>query len=105
MNIYVANLSFDLRDGDLKDYFTPYGEVASAKIIMDKITNRSRGFAFVEMPDDNAAQKAITELNGSMVNGRPITVNEAKPKPEGSSGGGRSETNFNNRKSYNQNRY
>jgi RNA recognition motif-containing protein len=104
MNIYVANLGFDLQDGDLKDLFTPYGEVTSAKIIMDKMTERSRGFGFVEMTDDTAAKKAITELNGTMASGRPITVNEAKPKP-GKDFGGRGERNFNSPKSYNNNRY
>jgi RNA recognition motif-containing protein len=104
MNIYVANLSFDLQDADLKNYFTPYGEVTSAKIIMDKITERSRGFGFVEMSDDAAAMKAITELNGSMVDGRSIKVNEAKAKP-GKDSGDRTERNFNNPKSYNQTRY
>lgn len=112
MNIYVANLSFDLQDGDLKDLFTPYGEVSSAKIIMDKMTERSRGFGFVEMTDDAAAQKAIAELDGSQIGGRPIKVSEAKPKPSNgfggggrSGGGGRNERSFNNSRSYNQNRY
>jgi RNA recognition motif-containing protein len=105
MNIYVANLNFDLQDGDLKDFFTPYGEVSSAKIIMDKITERSRGFGFVEMSDDTAAKKAIAELDGSTVNGRPIKVSEAKAKPGKDFGGDRGERNFNNPKSYNQTRY
>jgi RNA recognition motif-containing protein len=104
MNIYVANLNFDLQDGDLKDFFTPYGEVSSAKIIMDKITERSRGFGFVEMSDDTAAKKAIAELDGSTVNGRPIKVSEAKAKP-GKDFSDRGEKNFNNPKSYNQTRY
>ena len=104
MNIYVANLSFDLRDEDLKKFFIPYGEVSSAKIIMDKMTDRSRGFGFVEMADDAAAQKAITELDGATVEGRPLKVNEAKPKPERQFAG-RGEGNYNNSKSYNQTRY
>jgi RNA recognition motif-containing protein len=104
MNIYVANLSFDVQDADLKNHFAPYGEVSSAKIIMDKMTDRSRGFGFVEMSDDTAARKAITELNGSMVDGRPIKVSEAKPKP-GKDFGDPAEKNFNNPKSYNQTRY
>ena len=104
MNIYVANLSFDLQDEDLKKLFIPYGEVSSAKIIMDKTTDRSRGFGFVEMADDTAARKAITELDGSTVEGRPIKVTEAKPKPERQSGG-RGEGGYNNSKSYNQTRY
>jgi RNA recognition motif-containing protein len=82
MNIYVSNLSFAVRDEDLREYFAEYGEVASAKVIMDKVSNRSRGFAFVEMPDDTAAQKAIQELDGAMVDGRSIKVNIAKPKEE-----------------------
>jgi RNA recognition motif-containing protein len=104
MNIYVANLSFDLQDGDLKDHFTPYGEVTSAKIIMDKATDRSRGFGFVEMTDEAAGRKAIAELDGSMMNGRPIKVNEAKAKP-GNDFSGRSERNYNSPKSYNNTRY
>lgn len=104
MNIYVANLSFDLQDEELKELFTAYGEISSARIIMDKMTNRSRGFGFVEMPDENAAKKAIAELDGSTIGGRPIKVNEAKPKPEGTSGN-RGERSFNNSRSYNQTRY
>ena len=92
MNIYVSNLSFAVKDEDLRDFFVEYGEVTSAKVIMDKFTNRSRGFAFVEMPDDAAAQKAIQELDGATVDGRSIKVNIAKPK-EKSSGGNRSFSN------------
>ena len=62
MNIYVSNLSFDVQDQDLKEFFTPYGEVTSAKIITDRETGRSRGFGFVEMSDDEASRKAIAEL-------------------------------------------
>ena len=65
MNIYVSNLSFNVRDEDLQEYFAEYGEVSSAKVIMDKFTNKSRGFAFVEMPSDEAANKAIQELDGA----------------------------------------
>lgn len=89
MNIYVSNLSFAVKDEDLRDFFAEYGEVSSAKVIMDKVTNRSRGFAFVEMPDDTAAQKAIQELDGATVDGRSIKVNIARPK-EGNSGNNRS---------------
>ena len=92
MNIYVSNLSFAVQDEDLRDYFSEYGEVTSAKVIMDKMTNRSKGFAFVEMSDDAAAAKAIAELNGSMVDNRELRVSEAKPREErsnsGSGGGG-----------------
>lgn len=80
MNIYVSNLSFAVRDEDLKEFFAEYGEVSSAKVIMDKVSNRSRGFAFVEMPDDTAAEKAIKELDGATVDGRSIKVNVARPK-------------------------
>lgn len=82
MNIYVANLGFSLQDEDLAQLFSAYGEVSSAKIITDKETGRSRGFGFVEMPDDAAASKAIAELDGTMAAGRPIKVNEAKPREE-----------------------
>ena len=112
MNIYVSNLSFNVQDEDLKEFFTPYGEVTSAKIIMDKMTNQSRGFGFVEMSDDEASRKAITELDGATVEGRTIKVMEAKPKEDrparsGGFGGGnnRSGGGFNNGGSYNKNRY
>lgn len=82
MNIYVSNLSFAVQDEDLRSYFAEYGEVSSAKVITDKFTNRSRGFGFVEMPDETTAQKAITELDGAMVDGRAIKVNVAKPREE-----------------------
>ncbi|MBL7747019.1 MAG: RNA-binding protein [Chitinophagaceae bacterium] len=82
MNIYVSNLSFAVVDEDLKSYFAEYGEVTSAKVIMDKYTNRSKGFGFVEMSDDAAAQKAIAELDGATVDGRSIKVSVARPKEE-----------------------
>jgi RNA recognition motif-containing protein len=90
MNIYVGNLSWNLKDQDLSNLFASYGEVTSAKIVTDKFTQRSKGFGFVEMADDTSAQAAITALNGSEVDGRNIVVNESRPKPEGggSSGGG-----------------
>src|SRR5690349_21374593 len=86
MNIYVGNLSWNLKDQDLTNMFTPYGEVASAKIVMDKFTQRSKGFGFVEMPNDEQAQAAIAQLNGSEVEGRNLVVNESRPKEEGSGG-------------------
>jgi RNA recognition motif-containing protein len=86
MNIYVSNLSFNVRDEDLQEYFAEYGEVTSAKVIKDKFTNKSRGFGFVEMPDDAAAQKAIQELDGASVDGRSIGVTVAKPREERSQG-------------------
>jgi len=109
MNIYVSNLSFNIQDEDLREFFTPFGEVTSAKIITDRETGRSRGFGFVEMSDEAASKKAITELNGSEVDGRTMKVMEAKPKEEKSksfnpfrsgNGGG-----YNNSNSYNKNRY
>jgi RNA recognition motif-containing protein len=88
MNIYVSNLSFNVTDEDLQDYFAEYGEVSSAKVIMDKFTGKSRGFAFVEMPDDEAAKKAIAELDGASVDGRTIGVSVAKPREDRGNGGG-----------------
>jgi|SRR6187402_3061949 len=91
MNIYVSNLGFNVKDEDLKEFFTPYGEVTSAKIISDKFTGQSRGFGFVEMSDDEAAKKAIAELDQASVEGRSIKVMEARPKedrPARSGGGG-----------------
>ena len=82
MNIYVSNLSFAVQDEDLREFFAEYGEVTSAKIITDKFTHRSRGFGFVEMPDDTAAEKAIKELDGGLVDGRAIKVTVAKPREE-----------------------
>ena len=87
MNIYVGNLSWNLKDQDLANLFTPYGEVASAKIVMDKFTQRSKGFGFVEMANDEHAQAAIAQLNGSEVDGRNLVVNESRPKEEGGGGG------------------
>ncbi|MEY3576900.1 MAG: hypothetical protein RL394_483 [Bacteroidota bacterium] len=98
MNIYVSNLSFNVQDEDLKGFFEEYGEVSSAKVITDKFTGRSRGFGFVEMSDDAAAQKAIQELDGATVEGRAIKVSEAKPREarpsNGGSGGGAPRRNF-----------
>jgi RNA recognition motif-containing protein len=91
MNIYVSNLSYRLKDEDLKSVFEEYGEVTSAKIIMDNMTGRSKGFGFVEMPDNDAATKAIKELNEATYDGKVITVNEARPRedrPKGNFGGG-----------------
>ncbi len=107
MNIYVSNLGFNVQDEDLKEFFTPYGEVTSAKIINDRESGRSRGFGFVEMSDDTAAKKAIAELDGADVQGRTIKVTEARPKENKSFGGGfrGGDRNFNNSNSYNKNRY
>ena len=96
MNIYVSNLSFNVQDEDLKGFFEEYGEVSSAKVITDKFTGRSRGFGFVEMSDDAAAQKAIQELDGATVEGRAIKVSEAKPREQrpNNGGGGGPRRNF-----------
>ena len=88
MNIYVGNLSWNLKDQDLSNLFATHGEVASAKIVTDKFTNRSKGFGFVEMPNDEQAQAAIAAMNGTEVDGRNIVVNESRPKPEGGGSGG-----------------
>jgi RNA recognition motif-containing protein len=97
MNIYVSNLSFAVQDEDLREFFAEYGEVSSAKVIMDKYTNRSKGFGFVEMSDDAAAQKAIAELDGGMVDGRAIKVMVAKPKEERGTNNSRPSYSNNNR--------
>ncbi|MBS1946599.1 MAG: RNA-binding protein [Bacteroidetes bacterium] len=80
MNIYVSNLGLNMQDNDLKNLFTEYGTVTSAKVIIDRETGRSRGFGFVEMSDDNAAKKAIGELDGKMADGHAIKVSEAREK-------------------------
>ena len=83
MNIYVANIAYSAKDQDLRELFEAYGEVTSAKIIMDKATNRSRGFGFVEMSDETAGKAAIEGVNGKPFQGRDLVVNEARPRPEG----------------------
>jgi len=88
--IYVGNLSFNSNDHDLAAVFAEYGEVVSAKVITDRETGRSRGFGFVEMSDDAAADSAISGVNGKDVDGRQLTVNEARPRePRGGGGGSR----------------
>ena len=91
MNIFVGSLPFKLEEADLKELFEAYGEVSSVKLINDRETGRSKGFGFVEMPDDESAQQAISALNGSEVGGRTIAVSQAeerKPKTGGGYGGG-----------------
>ena len=83
MNLYIGNLSYATKDNDLQSLFEEIGEVSSAKIIMDRISGRSKGFGFVEMPNDDEARKAIEDLNGYSFNNREITVSEARPRPEG----------------------
>jgi RNA recognition motif-containing protein len=88
MNIYVGNLSRDVTEAELREAFEAFGEVASCKIIMDRFTGASRGFGFVEMPTDEEAKKAMTDLNGTEMKGRPVTVNEARPRRDSRGGGG-----------------
>ncbi len=80
MNIYVGNVSYRMDDGELREVFEQFGTVDSARIITDRETGRSKGFGFVEMPDDEAANTAIEALNGKEVGGRTLRVNEARPR-------------------------
>jgi RNA recognition motif-containing protein len=88
MNIYVGNLSHSATESDLRNAFEKHGEVSRVNIPTDRETNQSRGFGFIEMPKSNEAQAAMTALNGTELNGRQISVNEARPKGEGGGGGG-----------------
>lgn len=87
MNIYVSNLGYSFQDEDLSKLFGEYGNVSSAKVIMDKFTSRSKGFGFVEMTDKQAGETAIKELDGKMIDGRPLKVSEARPREENQSRG------------------
>ena len=87
-NIYVGNLSFSATEDEIRGAFEEYGDVSTVNIITDRETGRSRGFAFVEMPDGGAAKEAITSLNLHEIAGRSITVNEARPKQDRGRGGG-----------------
>ena len=80
MNIYVSNLGFHIGDEDLKGFFAAHGEVTSAKVVFDRETDKSRGFGFVEMPNDTEAEAAIQKLNGFVIQGRAMNVNVARPK-------------------------
>lgn len=80
MNIYVGNLSYAMSEGELRDAFGAFGEVSSVKILMDRETGRSRGFGFVEMPNQSEGEAAISNLNGKDVGGRALRVNEARPR-------------------------
>ncbi len=88
MNIFVAKLNFDTQEDYLREVFEEYGEVASASVITDKFTGKSKGYAFVEMPNDEEAEKAIAELNDSEIDGRTIVVKKAEPREARSGGGG-----------------
>lgn len=87
MNIYIGNLSFDATEADIEQAFGEFGEVKSVNIIKDRDTGRSRGFAFVEMYDQQSGQQAIAELHEQQIAGRPVTVNEARPREQRSGGG------------------
>jgi RNA recognition motif-containing protein len=97
MNIFISNLSFRVNDEDLKQLFEEYGEIASAKVITDRYTGKSRGFGFVEMNSDDEAKKAIEELDKAEYDGKVITVSIAKPKtetrPRSNGGGGYGDRN------------
>jgi RNA recognition motif-containing protein len=87
--LYVGNLSYSATEADVRQWFEPHGAVESAALATDRATGQSRGFAFVEMTNDNEAEAAITALNGAEVGGRALIVNEARPKTSGFGGGGR----------------
>ena len=88
MRIYVGNLSFQTSQEGLRDLFSQHGTVEEAAIITDRETGRSRGFAFVTMPNDSEGQEAINALNGHELDGRPLNINEARPKTQRTGGGG-----------------
>ena len=92
MNLYISNLSYNISDEDLRLLFADYGEITSAKVIMDRETGRSRGFGFVELSDDELAKKAIEELNLASYDGKVINITEARPREDRGDRGGR----FNN---------
>ena len=92
MNLYISNLSYNISDEDLRQLFADYGEITSAKVIMDRETGRSRGFGFVELSDDELAKKAIEELNQASYDGKVINITEAIPREDRGDRGGR----FNN---------
>ena len=92
MNLYISNLSYNISDEDLRQLFADYGEITSAKVIMDRETGRSRGFGFVELSDDELAKKAIEELNQASYDGKVINITEARPREDRGDRGGR----FNN---------
>jgi len=86
--LYVGNLAYSIRDDDLQQQFAEFGHVASAKVMMDRDTGRSKGFAFVEMGTDQEAQAAIRGMQGRTIDGRALVVNEARPREDRPSGGG-----------------
>lgn len=88
MRIYVGNLPYSLREDELGNFFEAFGKVESVSIVYDRDTGRSKGFAFVEMPDDAEGHEACSQINGKEIEGRALTVNEARPREERSGGGG-----------------
>ncbi len=101
MNIFIAGLSYNLSEAELEELFAEYGEVVSAKVIMDRETGRSKGYGFVEMAEDEAGNKAIEALNGAEVDGKTLSVSVARPKTEGprrsynnNGGGGNRDNNY-----------
>lgn len=88
MKLYVGNLTYSATNATLETLFAPFGEVRSAQVVMDRDTGRSKGFGFVEMSDDQACKSAISALNGKDVDGRALTVNEARPREDRGGGGG-----------------
>ncbi len=100
MNIYVGNLSYDTTEEQLRQTFESFGEVSSVNIITDKYTGESRGFAFVEMSDQDAAMAAISGLNSQELNGRSLNVNEARPRNDKNNRGGGGRGNNNRRRSW-----
>lgn len=113
MNLYIGNLNYGVKEQELLELFQQVGEVSSAKIITDKFTGRSRGFGFVEMPNDAEALKAIETLNGQSLKDRELSVTQAQPRTEGGGGGNRGGSSGFNRdrggrggnEGYNNNRY
>ncbi|MCW1736108.1 RNA recognition motif domain-containing protein [Anaerorudis cellulosivorans] len=107
MNIFIAGLSYQISDADLRELFEEYGEVSSARIITDRDTHRSKGYGFVEMGDDADGQHAIDELNGAEYDGRTLSVSVARPRPEGDRSRQRSQNNrsYGNRDYRERNRY
>ena len=100
MNIYISNLSYGVKDASLQELFSAFGEVSSAKVIMDRETGKSRGFAFVEMTSDEEGQKAIDELNGVEYDQKVISVSVARPRAEKPSYGGNRGGGYNNSRRY-----
>src|SRR4030042_5026076 len=97
--LFVGGLPYSVTDTQIKEMFAVFGEIVSCNVIVDRVTNNSKGFGFVEMEDDADADKAMKKLDGTEVEGRKIVVNEARPRPE------RSESNYRQRSSYSERRY